>query len=73
MRACNYDELEKTGRKVTAKAYLRGGMVEKERARTVPRAADKSAVLARMASLKVRRNPIRRDADGTLLIPCLVD
>lgn len=72
MRIFTYDTLEKTGRNVTAKAYLRGGMVEEERLRTVPRDPTKSAVLARMASTKIRRNPMRRNAEGTLLIPCLL-
>lgn len=69
MRTFSYDTLEKTGRKATAQAYLRGEMSERARLRTKTRDADQSAVLARMASAKIRRNPIRRNPDGSLLIP----
>lgn len=68
MRTLAYDTLEKTGRTATAQAYLRGEMSEKARLRTRTRDAEKSAVLSRMASAKIRRNPIRRNLDGFLLI-----
>lgn len=69
MRTLSYDTLERTGRKATAQAYLRGEMSEEARLRTRTRDTAKSAVLSRMASAKIRRNPIRRNPDGFLLIP----
>jgi len=72
MRLLSYDTLEKTARKVTSQAYLRGKMSEAERQRTAPRDATKSAVLAHMASVRIRRNPMRKNPDGTISIPFLL-
>jgi len=71
MRTLNYSRLSQTSKTAITAAYLRGELTERKRLRTMPRDPEKSKFLARIASARIRKHPIRKNKDGTYYIFCV--
>lgn len=69
MRTFTIAELTENARKVLSEAYLRGDLDEKTRLRKIPRDTEKTKMLAQLVSERLRKNPMRRNPEGTLFIP----
>lgn len=70
-RVIKYEDLEKTARKVKERAYLAGEFPTRK-IRRKPRDPEELAMIAKMASYRIRKNPLRMK-DGKLIVPRIYD